>query len=73
MFEWVCVLRRSRDQTGAKPVAATRARIRVHAPVHVWREEILHKIPDMEAVSPDRCENKLAELFITGPALQLTQ
>lgn len=27
----------------------------------------------MEAVSPDRRENKLAGLFITGPAPQLTQ
>lgn len=48
--------------------------VHAHACTHMWREEILvHEIPDMEAVSPARRENKIAELFITGPAPQLTQ
>lgn len=74
-FEWAYVFVRDVHEIGPeRAAAATRARICVHAPAHVWREEILlHEIPDMEVVSPDRRKNKLAELFITGPAPQLTQ
>lgn len=69
-FEWAYVSRGVHEIGSERAMATTRVRTRVH----VWHEEILvHEIPDMEAVSPDRRENKLAELFITGPAPQLTQ
>lgn len=69
-FEWTYVSRGVHEIESKRTVATTR----VHIRMHVWREEILvHEIPDMEAVSPDRRENKFAELFITGPAPQLTQ